>query len=177
VAGIGRQDGCRAVCLLDKQPTARPHGVHQPPKGLDGVGKVHQDNSAVDEVVVGRLQVVFEDVVAADFEVGQPVIDEEARVEVGGHDAPSWPDAMRQPVSYRTVAGPHVEATPARPDLDFVQMADRDRVGDLRQQRQPLALEGVGAVFRQVTIFLHDCSSKRSLFLSRVRAKHPIPTS
>src|SRR5262249_39760184 len=92
------------------------HRVYQPPKGPNGIGEVHQESTAVDEVIVGRFQLVLENVVPANFEVGQPVSGEEARVEVGRHDAPLAPDAPGQPAGHRAIACGHVEATPARPD-------------------------------------------------------------
>ncbi len=104
---IRRPDGA-GVDLLHEQQPAGPHGVDHPPKGLQGVGKVLQDAATVDEVVMGYFQVVLENVVPADLEVGHPVPEEEAGVEVGRHDAAFRPDAPSQPAGHGAIAGAHV---------------------------------------------------------------------
>jgi hypothetical protein len=109
----------------------------------------------VDEVVAARLQLVFEDVVPADFEVGQPEPAEEAGVEVGRHDVPLRTDAPRQPAGDGAIAGAHLEATPARPDTQGGEAAGGDRVGELCQEVQPLAFEGVGGVLGEIAVLLH----------------------
>src|SRR5262249_49461815 len=50
---VGRPEGGGAICLLDEQPTPGPHPGYQPPKGPPRGGGVHQEGTAVEEVVVG----------------------------------------------------------------------------------------------------------------------------
>jgi hypothetical protein len=109
---------------------------------------------------MGRFQSVFQYVVAANFEVVYVLPDQEARVEVGCHYAPLQADSSAQPAGHGAVTGADVEASPARAYTRLGQSPGGDRISDLSQKAQPLALEGVGALIREIVGFHHLCPSK-----------------
>src|SRR5262245_598470 len=104
---------------------------------------------------MSRLQFVFEDIVPANCEIGQPMLAEEAGVQVCCHDASSGFDVLRHPAGDGAVTRTDFEATPAWPHTQLVQPADRDGVRDPREEGQPLALEVLWAVLGKIAMSLN----------------------
>jgi hypothetical protein len=78
----------------------------------------------------------------------------ESRVQGGRHNTPRRSNSSRQPASHGAVAGSNIEAAPARLDSHIYHTADGDRVGNLRQQPQPLTLEAV-RLSLEITVSVH----------------------
>ena len=131
---------------------SRRHPLYRPLR----LRQMHEQKTAVDQVIVRLLKLVVEDVVVTDFDIGRSEFAQEARIEVCGHDLSLWANLLGQPARHRAVAGPNLQAAPALPHAEAVQTAKRDRVCHALKQPQALAFKCLSAVTCDIVIFAYN---------------------
>jgi hypothetical protein len=135
------------VGLLDQQRASRAERGRHAPEGSALVGQPLDQVSRVDEVEPGR-QGLGRDVVAKHFQRGvivRPGL-EEVRLQIGGHDHAGRRDALGEPESHRSAAGPDLEAARSRAGAEADQVVAGPGVQRRLQPGEPHTLHLPGVV-------------------------------
>ena len=170
---MGRIGGYEShiVGVLDKQPSAGPDRCGHAAEGLLRIGQVEQQCTAVHYVVSGGLELVGEDVMAADFDTGLSCVREKAGVGVGGHDPAGRSGLGGQPSCHRSGTGAHVQAVGAGQRPACGQPAEGLGVVARFQQKQPAQFIVEGCCGVKVAAGLRAAASSGGLIARRTRCR------
>ncbi len=70
----------------------------------------------------------MDDVMSSNYEIRPLQVIDEARVQVRGQNVAVWPDALREPGSYRPSSRAYLEAAPPLGDSQCLEMSDSPRI-------------------------------------------------
>jgi len=104
------------VSAFAKQPTSGPERIGHPLYGTLGIVDVFEEPTEMHEVEPTALQVIGNDVVDADRDIGRVEPSQAARVKINREYVSRWTDTFTQRARYRPRTSSDFEAPPTRTD-------------------------------------------------------------